>query len=166
MSAPEPFDEFDRLLANEDHVEKYVSLGLAMEELLEKIRTKGFEAEKQSLSRLLELSEARAEVLELAAQRLLDTRKQSVEKAFLSDPRNLVQPFRAVLKENRDEVERIVQSSISKKAAPSRASAATKFLIGLCMSLVVLGAALIVLHRLGMLDLRLTEWLRSAGYPG
>ena len=54
MSAPESFDEFDRLLANEDHVEKYVSLGLAMEELLEKIRVKGFEAEKQSLSRLLE----------------------------------------------------------------------------------------------------------------
>ena len=166
MSAPESFDEFDRLLANEDHVEKYVSLGLAMEELLEKIRMKGFEAEKQSLSRLLELSEARAEVLELAAERLLDTRKQSVEKAFLSDPHNLVQPFRAVLKENRDEVERIVNSSISKKAASPRASAATKFLIGLCMSVVGLGAALIVLHRLGMLDARLTEWLRSAGYPG
>jgi len=42
MSAPEPIDEFDRLLANEDSLEKYVSLGLALEELLEKLRAKGF----------------------------------------------------------------------------------------------------------------------------
>jgi hypothetical protein len=162
MAAPEPFDEFDRLLANEDHTEKYVALGLAMEELLEKIRMKGFEAEKQSLSRLLELSEARAQLLELGAQRLLDTRKQTVEQAFLRDPHNLVQPFRAVLKENRDEVERIVRSSMAAKA-PSRLSAATKFLIGMFMSLGALAAALIVLHRLGIL--RLTELLWSAGYP-
>ena len=49
MSAPEPIDEFDRLLANEDSLEKYVSLGLALEELLEKLRAKGFEAEKETL---------------------------------------------------------------------------------------------------------------------
>ena len=38
MSTPEPIDEFDRLLANEHLLEKYVSLGLALEELLEKLR--------------------------------------------------------------------------------------------------------------------------------
>src|SRR5215204_2819876 len=76
MSAPEPIDEFDRLLANEDSLEKYVSLGLALEELLEKLRAKGFEAEKETLSRLLEISPARAQLLELAAERLLDSQKR------------------------------------------------------------------------------------------
>src|SRR5215204_1405841 len=82
MSAPEPIDEFDRLLANEDSLEKYVSLGLALEELLEKLRAKGFETEKETLSRLLELSPARAQLLELAAERLLDSQKRQDEQAF------------------------------------------------------------------------------------
>src|SRR5215217_8228055 len=92
MSAPEPIDEFDRLLANEDKLEKYVSLGLALEELLEKLRAKGFEAEKETLSRLLELSPARAQLLELAAERLLDTQKRQDEQAFLRDHKFVDQP--------------------------------------------------------------------------
>src|SRR5215211_5693837 len=125
MSAPEPIDEFDRLLANEDSLEKYVSLGLALEELLEKLRAKGFETEKETLSRLLELSPARAQLLELAAERLLDSRKRQDEQAFLRDPHNLVQPFRSVL---------------------------------------ILGAAFIVLHRTGMLSFAdlLPTMLRAA----
>ena len=125
MSAPEPIDEFDRLLANEDSLEKYVSLGLALEELLEKLRAKGFEAEKETLSRLLELSPTRAQLLELAAERLLDSQKRQYEQAFLRDPHNLVQPFRSVLKENRDEVERLVQAAL-RTQAPGERSAATK----------------------------------------
>jgi len=83
MSAPEPIDEFDRLLANESSLEKYVSLGLALEELLEKLRAKGFESEKEAFSRLLELSPSRARLLELAAERLLDSQKRQDEQAFL-----------------------------------------------------------------------------------
>src|SRR5215212_6643467 len=124
MSAPEPIDEFDRLLANEDKLEKYVSLGLALEELLEKLRAKGFEAEKETLSRLLELSPSRAQLLELAAERLLDSQKRQDEQAFLRDPHNLVQPFRSVLKENRDEVERLVAEapSIEPRSHPGAVS--------------------------------------------
>ena len=151
MSAPEPIDEFDRLLANEDKLEKYVSLGLALEELLEKLRAKGFEAEKETLSRLLELSPARAQLLELAAERLLDSQKRQDEQAFLRDPHNLVQPFRSVLKENRDEVERLVQAALGTQA-PGGRSEATKFLIGLLLSAVIIAAAFIVLHRTGMLS--------------
>src|SRR5215203_2754733 len=126
MSAPEPIDEFDRLLANEVKLEKYVSLGLALEELLEKLRAKGFEAEKETLSRLLELSPSRAQLLELAAERLLDSQKRQDEQAFLRDPHNLVQPFRSVLQENRDEVERLVQAAL-RTQAPGGRSEATKF---------------------------------------
>ena len=93
MSAPEPIDEFDRLLANEDKLEKYVSLGLALEELLEKLRAKGFEAEKETLSRLLELSPSRTQLVELAAERLLDSQKRQDEQAFLRDPHNLFNRF-------------------------------------------------------------------------
>src|SRR5829696_8286745 len=161
MSAPEPIDEFDRLLANEDSLEKYVSLGLALEELLEKLRAKGFETEKETLSRLLELSPARAQLLELAAERLLDSQKRQDEQAFLRDPHNLVQPFRSVLKENRDEVERLVQAALR---TPGRRSEATKFLIGFLLSAVILGAAFIVLHRTGMLSFAdlLPTMLRAA----
>ena len=151
MSAPEPIDEFDRLLANEVKLEKYVSLGLALEELLEKLRAKGFEAEKETLSRLLELSPSRAQLLELAAERLLDSQKRQDEQAFLRDPHNLVQPFRSVLKENRDEVERLVQAALGTQA-PGGRSEATKFLIGLLLSAVIIAAAFIVLHRTGMLS--------------
>src|SRR5215208_2263490 len=52
MSAPEPIDEFDRLLANEDSLEKYVSLGLALEELLEKLRAKRALKQKKRRSRV------------------------------------------------------------------------------------------------------------------
>src|SRR5215217_7022372 len=141
MSAPEPIDEFDRLLANESSLEKYVSLGLALEELLEKLRAKGFESEKEAFSRLLEL----------AAERLLDSQKRQDEQAFLRDPHNLVQPFRSVLKENRDEVERLVQTAL-RTQAPGERSAATKFLIGVLVSAVIIGAAFIVLHRTGRLS--------------
>ena len=151
MSAPEPIDEFDRLLANESSLEKYVSLGLALEELLEKLRAKGFESEKEALSRLLELSPSRAQLLELAAERLLDSQKRQDEQAFLRDPHNLVQPFRSVLKENRDEVERLVQAAL-RTQAPGERSAATKFLIGVLLSAVIIGAAFIVLHRTGRLS--------------
>src|SRR5215218_363796 len=130
MSAPEPIDEFDHLLANENSLEKYVSLGLALEELLEKLRNNGFEAEKETLSRLLELSQARAQLLELAAERLLDNQKRQDEQAFLRDPHNLVQPFRFVLKENRDEVERLVKAALKTKA-PGAQSEAAKFVFGL-----------------------------------
>src|SRR5215218_8228182 len=122
MSAPEPIDEFDRLLANEVKLEKYVSLGLALEELLEKLRAKGFESEKEALSRLLELSPSRAQLLELAAERLLDSQKRQDEQAFLRDPHNLVQPFRSVLKENRDEVERLVQAALRTQAPGERSA--------------------------------------------
>ena len=149
MSAPEPIDEFDRLLANEDSLEKYVSLGLALEELLEKLRAKGFEAEKETLSRLLEISPARAKLLELAAERLLENQKRQDEQAFLRDPQNVVQPFRSVLKENRDEVERLVKAALR---TPGGRSEATKFLIGFLLSAVIIGAAFIVLHRTGMLS--------------
>jgi hypothetical protein len=163
MSAPEPIDEFDRLLANEDSLEKYVSLGLALEELLEKLRAKGFEAEKETLSRLLELSPARAQLLELAAERLLDSQKRQDEQAFLRDPHNLVQPFRSVLKENRDEVERLVQAAL-RTQAPGERSVETKFLIGFLLSAVIIGAAFIVLHRTGMLSFadQLPTMLRGA----
>jgi hypothetical protein len=150
MSAPEPIDEFDRLLANEDSLEKYVSLGLALEELLEKLRAKGFEAEKETLSRLLEISPARAKLLELAAERLLDNQKRQDEQAFLRDPQNVVQPFRSVLKENRDEVERLVKAAL--RTPGGGRSEATKFLIGFLLSAVIIGAAFIVLHRTGMLS--------------
>src|SRR5829696_2192502 len=49
MSAPETLDEFDRFLSIECPVERYVSLGLAFEEIIEKLRTKGTEAERQAL---------------------------------------------------------------------------------------------------------------------
>ena len=100
-------------------------------------------------SRLLELSPARAQLLELAAERLLDSQKRQDEQAFLRDPHNLVQPFRSVLKENRDEVERLVQAALR---TPGRRSEATKFLIGFLLSAVIIGAAFIVLHRTGMLS--------------
>ena len=41
MSAPDTLDEFDRFLSIESPVEKYVCLGLAFEEILEKLRHKG-----------------------------------------------------------------------------------------------------------------------------
>ena len=147
-------------LRTKNSLEKYVSLGLALEELLEKLRAKGFETEKETLSRLLELSPARAQLLELAADGF-DSQKRQDEQAFLRDPHNLVQPFRSVLKENRDEVERLVQAALR---TPGRRSEATKFLIGFLLSAVIIGAALIVLHRTGMLSFAdlLPTMLRAA----
>jgi hypothetical protein len=41
MSAPQTVDEFNRFLSIECPLERSVSLGLAFEEIIEKLRTKG-----------------------------------------------------------------------------------------------------------------------------
>ena len=87
MSAPETLDAFDHFLSIDCPVEKYVSLGLAFEEIIEKLRTKGSEPERQALGGVLELPQARAHLIELGAQRLLDAHAAKLEEAFADNPR-------------------------------------------------------------------------------
>lgn len=108
MSAPDALDEFDRFLATEIPVEKYVSLGLIFEELLERVRGKGLETERQALEKVLELPAARANLIELGARKLLDEHRQTLEEAFAENPRKWSEPLNRVFKHNLEDLERMV----------------------------------------------------------
>ena len=113
MSAPDTLDEFDRFLAIESPVEKYVCLGLAFEEILEKLRHKGSEAEREALERVLELPQARAHLIELGAQRLLDAHALKLEESFAENPRKWGEPLNRVFKQNRDDLARLVTTTMT-----------------------------------------------------
>ena len=157
MSAPVSLDEFDRFLAIESPVEKYVCLGLAFEELLEKLRTKGSEAEKQALEHVLELPQARAHLIELGAQRLLDAHAAKLEEAFAENPRKWDEPLSRVFKQNRDDLARLVTTTMTdllaakEKRARQGSSWARPAMAAAGVALVI-GLVAFVLYRVGVFD--------------
>jgi hypothetical protein len=157
MSAPDTLDEFDRFLAIESPVEKYVCLGLAFEEILEKLRHKGSEAERQALERVLELPQARAHLIELGAQRLLDAHALKLEESFAENPRKWGEPLNRVFKQNRDDLARLVTTTMTdllaarEKRARQGSSWARPAMAAAGVA-IVFGLLAFVLYRVGVFD--------------
>ena len=157
MSAPDSLDEFDRFLAVETPVEKYVCLGLAFEEILEKLRHKGSEAEKQALERVLVLPQARAHLIELGAQRLLDAHAAKLEEAFAENPRKWGEPLNRVFKQHRDDLARLVTTTMTDLLAAREKRARTgsswgKPAMAAAVVAVAVGLLAFVLYRVGLFD--------------
>jgi hypothetical protein len=157
MSAPETLDAFDHFLSIDCPVEKYVSLGLAFEEIIEKLRTKGSEPERQALERVLELPQARAHLIELGAQRLLDAHAAKLEEAFADNPRKWGEPLNRAFKQNRDDLARLVTTTMADlmaardKGARRGTSWARPAMAAVGVAL-VFGLLAFVLFRIGMFD--------------
>jgi ribosomal protein S17E len=156
MSAPQTLDEFDRFLSIECPLERSVSLGLAFEEIIEKLRTKGTEAERQALERVCELPQARGNLIELGARKLLDNYAAKLEEAFADNPRKWGEPLQRAFKQNRDDLARLVTTTMSDLVAardkrqqrgfwaqPIMAAAAVALAFGLLA---------FVLYRVGIFD--------------
>lgn len=160
MSASDTLDEFDRFLSNESPVEKYVSLGLVFEETLERLRTKGSDAERQALDKVLEMPQARANLIELGARKLLDEHRQGLEEAFSENPRKWGEPLNRVFKQNLDNLERVVTSKITELASFAEAAAVQTHArktwarpVAATVALAVLfGLLAFILHKVGFLD--------------
>jgi NAD-specific glutamate dehydrogenase len=157
MSAPVSLDEFDRFLAIESPVEKYVCLGLAFEEILEKLRHKGSEAEREAFERVLELPQARAHLIELGAERLLDAHAAKLEEAFAENPRKWGEPLNRVFKQNRDDLARLVTTTMTdllaaKEKRVRRGSAWARPAMAAAGVAIVIGLVAFVLYRVGIFD--------------
>ena len=157
MSASDFLDEFDRFLSIESPVEKYVCLGLAFEEILERLRGKGSEAEKQALERVLELPQARAHLIELGAQRLLDAHAGKLEEAFAENPRKWGEPLNRVFKQNRDDLARLVTTTVSdllaaKEKRTRRGSSWARPAMAAAGVAIVFSLLAFVLYRVGLFD--------------
>jgi len=158
MTTADTLDEFDRFLSNESQVEKYVSLGLVFEETLERLRNKGSDSERQALERVLEMPQARANLIELGARKILDEHRQTLEEAFSENPRKWGEPLNRVFKQNLDNLERVVTSKITELAGFAEASSlptrkAWKRPVAAVVAVAVLfGLLAFILHRVGFLD--------------
>src|SRR3954451_11481576 len=160
MSASDTLDEFDRFLSNESPVEKYVSLGLAFEETLERLRTKGSETEREALEKVLELPQARANLIELGARKLLDEHRHTLEEASSENPRKWGEPLNRVFKQNLDNLERVVTSKITELAGVAEASSAhrrarktwTRPVAATIAVALLFGLLAFIPHRVGFLD--------------
>jgi hypothetical protein len=157
MSAPNTLDEFDRFLAIESPVEKYVCLGLAFEEILEKLRHKGSETEREALERVLELPQARAHLIELGAQRLLDAHGAKLEEAFAENPRKWGEPLSRVFKQNRDDLAHLVTTTMTdllaaREKRPRQGSSWARPVIAAAGVAIVIGLVAFVLYRVGVFD--------------
>jgi hypothetical protein len=160
MTTADTLDDFDRFLSNESQVEKYVSLGLVFEETLERLRNKGSDAERQALERVLEMPQARANLIELGARKILDEHRQTLEEAFSENPRKWGEPLNRVFKQNLDNLERVVTSKITELAGFAEASSAhgrarktwTRPVAATIAVAILFGLLAFILHRVGFLD--------------
>jgi hypothetical protein len=158
MTTADTLDEFDRFLSNESQVEKYVSLGLVFEETLERLRNKGSDAERQALEKVLEMPQARANLIELGARKLLDEHRQTLEEAFAENPRKWGEPLNRVFKQNLDNLERVVTGKINELAGFAEASSVparkawTRPVAAVVAVAILVGLLAFVLHRVGFLD--------------
>src|SRR5918911_465533 len=157
MSASDSVDEFDRFLAIEAPVEKYVCLGLAFEEILEKLRHKGSEAERQALEPVLELPQARAHLIELGAQRLLDAQAAKLEESFADNPRKWGEPLSRAFKQNRDDLAHLVTTTMTdllaaREKRPRQGSSWARPAIAAAGVAIVIGLVALVLYRVGVFD--------------
>ncbi|MFL4972472.1 MAG: hypothetical protein ACJ8DT_02095 [Microvirga sp.] len=157
MSAPETLDEFDRFLSIECPVERYVSLGLAFEEIIEKLRTKGADSERQALERVLELPQARANLIELGARRLIDAYAAKLEEAFADNPRKWGEPLQRAFKQNRDDLARLVTTTMTDLVAARdkrqrRGSSWARPVMAAAAVALAFGLLAFVLYRVGIFD--------------
>src|SRR5215207_6728742 len=80
---------------------------------IEKLRTKGTEAERQALERVCELPQARGNLIELGAHKPLDNYAAKLEEAFADNPRKWGEPLQRAFKQNRDDLARLVTTTMS-----------------------------------------------------
>jgi hypothetical protein len=157
MSTPETIDEFDRFLSIECPVERYVSLGLAFEEIIEKLRTKGAESERQALERVLELPQARANLIELGARRLIDAYSAKLEEEFADNPRKWGEPLQRAFKQNRDDLARLVTTTMTDLVAARdkrqrRSGSWARPVMAAAAVALAFGLLAFVLYRVGIFD--------------